>query len=440
MWGTRPFFAFCATFLFGIALGSPVCNTQLQLSLFLNDSYVANADLIRKGVPSKVVSAFYNDALKYLAGECYCSSTLLDDPCVNTKFNTNGEVAELRSLADMDEGITNDSRLFRLYDSQKILSALSSDKEGKLNYGLELLNNHINNLDIVNSPALQSIQFPSDDSFFQDESSAQTAACVSFNSITSNYSYPAAAATAYILGLIQEVRIRGGNLAVAHQFLQDHVSFVYAGVRCNKLSGDDLRVPIRFMKEFEANVSYLKVSDVVGIVRYSKNSFPSLVAQLSSLMSYGDSGTVLLMNQANLYPNTGPLVLREFVESILVADQGLQKGAPTASLSPPVLSFPLVPGPGGGGNTETETSEGTCPLGWIFVSRTVSVMRADEECCSDMCELLSLCLSDPFLWGIERENCCQSCNLFVCQDQTILPSVVPLLSAPPMQYPTPVDL
>ncbi|CAN8066510.1 unnamed protein product [Agarophyton chilense] len=425
MWGTRPFFAFCATFLFGIALGSPVCNTQLQLSLFLNDSYVANADLIRKGVPSKVVSAFYNDALKYLAGECYCSSTLLDEPCVNTKFNTGGEVAELRSLAGSDEIITKDSRLFRLYDSQKILSALSSDKEGKLNYGLQLLNNHINNLDMVNSPALQSIQFPSDDSFFQDESSAQKAACTSFNYIRSNYTYPATGVTAYLLGLVQEVGIVKGDVAVAKQILQNYTSFVFEGIRCNRRSGDDFHIPINLMQAYKTEfdsllgASQLNSDNVEDIVKYSRSYLPSLVHDLSSLISYGDSETVLVVNEINLYPNTGPLVERRYIEPILAADEGLTKGGPSAV---------------------DARNGGTCPQEWYFVSRAVSLMSADEECCANPCELLVLALTDPFLQEIERENCCASCNLYVCQHQGLLSEQISPSEAPPTQYPTSVDL
>eukprot|EP00178_Gracilaria_changii_P000246 TRINITY_DN10242_c0_g1_i1.p1 TRINITY_DN10242_c0_g1~~TRINITY_DN10242_c0_g1_i1.p1 ORF type:complete len:446 (-),score=47.75 TRINITY_DN10242_c0_g1_i1:506-1843(-) len=429
---------FCNLMLFAMAQGTPACNTQLQLSVFLNDSYPANANLIRFGVPSDVVRVYYNDALKDLALNCNCGPMLLDEPCVNTKFNSDWEVSALRSIVDGDDGVTNASKLFRLYDSQKTLNNLRMDQETKLNLGLELLNKHTQDLNLIPSLGWHPAQFPSDDSFFEDDNFTRKAACSLYDSGThvDDIRYPASAATAYVLGLVQSVRRVDGNLTVAHEMLANHTEFVFNGVRCYKLSGDKLMIPITYMQQYKNTTKMLLMSagqnsseyvnDVRTTAGNAKFFLYPLVKKFSSLISYGDSETVLYTR--NESPG-GDLVERKSVSEVMQNDHSL------------ALNSSLITGIGSVISGITNNMGGlTCPPGWIFVSRAVSLMSADEECCSDKCEMLALSLNDPFLWSIEQENCCANCNLFVCQDQSLLPDSIPLTEAPPTEYPTNIDL
>ncbi|KAI0559026.1 hypothetical protein FGB62_170g06 [Gracilaria domingensis] len=295
--------------LFQLTQGSPGCNAQLQLSIFLSGSYTANANLVRFGVPSEAVSTFYNTALKYLAQNCKCSPTLLDEPCVDTKFNSDKEVTALRALLDSDETVADATKLFRLYDSQKTLNPLTNIQEQKLQLGLDLLNTNTHDLDIILSWGWQRVQFPSDDSFFQDDSSEQATACSTYDSLVQPgvQTYPASAATAYVLSLVQNVRRAGGDLTVAYQFLANHTAFVFDGVRCHKLSGDKLKIPINYMNDYKdqthlllkasgSSTSSVDLNDVRKNAGNAKLYLYPLVTKFSSLISYGDSETVLYTN------------------------------------------------------------------------------------------------------------------------------------------------
>lgn len=430
---------FIATVLAGLAFGTtPSCNDVLSLSTFLNDSFQANADLIRFGAPSEIVKALYEHSLIEVASSCECSPTTLDQFCVHTIFNLDYEVSVLRSTIDTDATNTGTDKLFRLYDSSRVLNSLAQNQVTSLEFCRTHLLSLTPDTTTIKSPAWQRSLFPSDDVFFQDEASAQTDACNTFNAATNptGLTFPALSATAYVIGLVQLVRKANLDMTVPLQILANHTAFVFNGVRCNKLSGNRLHIPVAYLVDYKntidaivSTVSDIKSpTDLRGISGTSKTYLPSLVDKLSALISYGDSETVLVANTLIGSPSS---VTRDAVEQNLVGDPSLQMA--------PVLGLTNVMG--GGMEANSQAGGGpVCPNGWIQVSRAVSLISADEECCSDHCELLALSLSDPFLWVIEQENCCSSCNLFVCQDQGLLPAAVPLSNAPPTTYPTTIDI
>ncbi|PXF49288.1 hypothetical protein BWQ96_00862 [Gracilariopsis chorda] len=323
---------FIATLLVALAFGTaPSCNNVISLSTFLNDSYQANANLIRFGAPSEIVRALYDHSLIEMASSCECSTTTVDQFCVHTIFNLDNEVSVLRSTIDTDATTVGTDKLFRLYDSSKVLDSLAANQIASLEFCRTHLLSLTPDTTTIKSPAWQRSIFPSDDVFFQDDASGQKDACNTFNAVThpQGLTYPASSATAYVIGLVQSVRKAKLDMAVPLQILANHTTFVYNGVRCNKLSGDRLHIPVTYLEDYKKTIESIlsSASTDTGILRNvrellqnSKMFLPSLVDKLSALISYGDSATVLVANAIVGNPST---VTRDLVELTLAADPSL---------------------------------------------------------------------------------------------------------------------
>lgn len=390
------------------------CTSTISLSTFLSSTFLVNADLIRFGVPSEVITKYYDRAVKDVARFCNCSSVSLDESCVHLIFEDSLEISLLKGVLDADsllskgeaETATQETKikLFPLYDPDKQLSGLSSKQTEELNSDLNRLLSTSKSVISIQSEYWQRSRFPSDEAFFQDSYQSQKVACGEYQRAfkTDNRTFPAWAATAYVLGLVQEVRKAKGDVSAAIDMLAAHVSFVFNGARCYRISGAKLHIPVGKMEEYLAIAQKLvnsaaqrprpiPLNDIRKVSKSSTTFFPSVVTTLSALGSSGDGRTVLVSD--------GATIERELVDSLLLGD-------------------PLLLGAVTLGTVDYE-----CPERWIRVSRVLLLENMDEQCCPETCEYAELSLSDPFMYSVTQEKCCELCNFFICKDHTLLPNL-----------------
>eukprot|EP00178_Gracilaria_changii_P025296 TRINITY_DN78021_c0_g1_i1.p1 TRINITY_DN78021_c0_g1~~TRINITY_DN78021_c0_g1_i1.p1 ORF type:complete len:425 (+),score=40.29 TRINITY_DN78021_c0_g1_i1:414-1688(+) len=398
------------------AFAQTFCTSTIDLETFLTRSYRANVDLIRLGVPSKVVKRYYDKAVIDMTLSCNCSSTTIDENCVSLFFTETMEVAYLKdllhidSVADENRDVSGllkpNPRLFPLFRTNVTLQGLSISQTEELNKGANHLLSNSKSVVSIQSRYWQRSRFPADEEFFQDTFDAQKAACDIYQDIinATNLTYPAWAATSYVIGLILEIRQAGGNETAAMMMLEDCTSLVFSGVRCYRVNGNKLEYPVskleQYMliaKELLDETDTLFKTDLRDIRKLSlvpSAYFFELVTTLSSLSSGGDGSSVLTTD--------GRTTRREAVNSTLGID------LPDIELINP-------------GNARQE-----CPEGYILASRAVPTVNVDELCCSEKCEFAQLSLLDPFAFAINQERCCGFCNYLECTDHSLLPESTPL--------------
>ncbi|PXF49290.1 hypothetical protein BWQ96_00864 [Gracilariopsis chorda] len=414
MYLATAFFVILVTRTFARA---PKCTSTIGLNAFLSTSFLVNADLIRFGVPSEVVTKYYDRAVMDVARFCNCSSVSVDETCVQLIFEESLELSLLKGALDADSLLSkgqrdqvsptapeNKVKLFPLYDPGKTLSGLSSTQTEELNSHLTRLLSASKSVVSIQSEYWQRSRFPSDETFFQDTYESQKAACGEYQvaSKMDNRTFPAWAATAYVIGLVQEVRKAQGEVSAAIDILAAHASFVFNGARCYRVNGLKLHIPVRKMEEYLATAQKLlneagqrshpiPLNDIRKVSESSATFFPRLVTKLSSLSSNGDGRTVLVTD--------GTTIERALVNTLLMGD--------------PLLLGEITLGP----------AAYECPERWIRVSRVLPLANMDEQCCPEKCEYAALSLSDPFLYTVTQEKCCELCNYFICKDHTLLPEL-----------------
>ncbi|CAN8066514.1 unnamed protein product [Agarophyton chilense] len=398
--------------LFNHAFAQTFCTSTIDLGTFLTKSFRANADLIRLGVPSEVVKQYYDKAVMDVTLSCNCSSTTIDESCVSLFFAETMEVAYLRDLLEIDSVNENSEsqlarrKLFPLFQTNMTLYGLSVSQTEELNKGLDHLLSNSKSVVSIQSRYWQRSRYPSDEEFFQDTFEAQKAACDAYKATVNlnNLTYPAWAATAYVIGLVLEVHKAQGNETAAMMMLADHTNRVYNGVRCYRVSGTHLEYPIFRMKQYMQTTQKLldktttifkpKLNDIREISSVPSQYHSRLVNVFSSLSSNGDSETILQTDGTTTY--------REPVVNIL------QEELTTTDLE------------------ESNSMHHECRDGYILALRAVPTASREEHCCSEKCELAELSLLDPFAFAISQERCCGSCNYFECTDHSLLPESGPL--------------
>ncbi|PXF40942.1 hypothetical protein BWQ96_09337 [Gracilariopsis chorda] len=399
----------------------------------MREAFYAQVDLIRRGLPVRVVQSEYVYAANFLAHyDSYFQYRNLNTTCVYSYLwyhlfdYSNRAHWALKYLQSMRGWKPEINFLnFTQYESLPPMAQTEQDVVDGLWHTIDLK--------LLSTPRGQygydDLPFPNNVGVLYDP--GQELACSEYNkfgSVTGDHARPATDVYIHLAMCSIQMYQAGANRDAIKQMLSHFAAYAFDGVRCTGDEQADLKIPEILFQNYSRNIGYIYSSipnkttgDPVNLPQFTKDAFQSIFAdEIQSLTSYNSWG----------YPEYAKLVGRNSIPAIVDSiDTLLDNQNFDTLMQSPGSSWSGTPMNTASGSTSTTTSgsssddddeldevddfivldrTATCSNGYTWLSREIQVQDDLEHCCATVCDTFAMLITsvDPF----PHEECCYRCN------------------------------
>lgn len=401
----------------------------------MKEAFHAQVDLIRRGLPVRVVQSEYVYAANYLAYyDSYFRYYNLNTTCVYSNLwyhlfdFSNRALWAIQYITSMRAWRPDINFLnFTQYEALPVLTQAQQD----------IVDSYWHTIDskLLSTPRGQymydDFPFPNNVEVLHDP--GRELACSEyhkFGPVVGDHARPATDVYIHIGMCSIQMYQAGANRGAIGQMLTHFAAYAFDGVRCTGDEQAELKIPELLFQNYSRNIGYIYSSipnktagEPIHLPKFTKDAFQTIFAdEIQSLTSYNSWG----------YPEYAKLVGRNSIPAIidsigtLLNSQNFEAlmqspGSSWSSTSMPTSSPSPSVTPSGSAAHSSDDDEleelddfivldrtATCSNGYVWLSREIQVQDGLEHCCATVCETFSMLISsvDPF----PHEECCYRCN------------------------------